>query len=97
MSLMDRLRKAAGAKAAPKSEPPKPEEAMEKPDLIEYLESLPEVEVPYTPFEEDPVIEARERSEAELLACEIRLCTREEELISLSQLRSLYENADVLL
>jgi len=97
MSLMDRLRKAAGAKEAPKSEPPKPEEAVEKPDLIEYLESLPEVEVPYTPFEEDPVIEARERSEAELLACEIRLCTREEELISLSQLRSLYENADVLL
>ena len=87
MSLMDRLRKAAGMQEAPKAELPMPEAEPEKPDLIDYLESLPEVEVPYTPFEEDKEIDAPKRSAAEMLACEIRLCTRGEELVSLAQLR----------
>lgn len=97
MSLMDRLRKAAGMQEAPKAEPPMPEAEPDKPDLIDYLESLPEVEVPYTPFEEDKEIDAPKRSAAEMLACEIRLCTRGEELVSLTQLRSACENADELL
>lgn len=97
MSLMDRLRKAADMREAPKMEPPMSEPDQDKPDLIDYLESLPEVEVPYTPFKEDEVIEAPQRSKAEKLADEIRLRTREEELVSLAQLRSVCDNADELL
>ena len=97
MALMDRIRKAAGMKEAPSSEPPKPEAGQKKQELIDYLQSLPEVEDPYTPFEEDHVIDARQRSEAEKLACDIRLYTREEKLVSRTQLREACENADVLL
>lgn len=99
MSLMDRLQKAAAAQqGAHPEEDARPEAGgEEKPDLIEYLKTLPEVEVPYPPFEEDEPVAAPERSEAEKLADEIRFRTRQEELTSAGELLALREDAQALL
>ena len=58
----------------PEEGAPAPAEApQEKPDLLDYLESLPEVEDPFEPSEEpEPAQEPEEPSELEMLAQYIR-------------------------
>lgn len=56
----------------PQEDAPASDAAAEKPDLFEYLESLPDVEDPFEPSVEEPEEEPEEPSELEMLAQYIR-------------------------
>lgn len=56
----------AGAISAPTEAP------QEKPDLLDYLESLPDVEDPFEPFPEEEEAEPEEQSDLDVLAQYIR-------------------------
>ena len=79
-----------------KKEAAAPENAQEKPELIDYLSSLPEVEVPFKPFEEDPPVVVPERSEAQQLADEIRRQSKEAELVTLTALKQAHADWEAL-
>lgn len=76
----------------------KEEEAAEKPDLLNYLDSLPEVEDTFPPFpEEEPKPEPKETSAAEILADYIRERSRGALLTSKRSLAAEDENMDAIL
>ena len=77
-------------KEAPDAEP------QEKPDLIDYLNSLPEVEVPFKPFEEDPPVAVPEKTDAQRMADEIRQQSKAAELVPLAALKHAHEDWDAL-
>ena len=77
-------------KEAPDAEP------QEKPDMIDYLNSLPEVEVPFKPFEEDPPVAVPEKTDAQRLADEIRQQSKAAELVPLAALKHAHEDWDAL-
>ena len=64
--------------------------------MIDYLNSLPEVEVPFKPFEEDAPTVIPEKSEAERLADRIRQSSREAELLPETRLKGETEGWDAL-
>lgn len=70
----------------------------QKPDLLEYLDSLPEVEDTFPPFpEEEPAPEPQEKTLAEVLADFIRERTRGSLLTARSFLAQEEEDIDALL
>ena len=52
----------------------------EKPELIDYLESLPEVDVPFQPFPEDEPVVVPQKTEAQALAEELRQRSKDAQL-----------------
>ena len=69
-----------------------------KPDLVEYLKSLPDVEDPFAPFPEDEVINVpEEKNDSEHLADYIRMRSAHSELSSRKMLIAECEDDGVLL
>ncbi len=90
---------AASAEAVMKGEVPvKAEEKPEKMDIYDYMESLPEVEDPFEPFDDTAQAENRtERKPEEVLAEYIRTRSAQAILTSKKELEKEEENLDELL
>ena len=71
--------------------------AEEKPELIDYLESLPEVDVPFQPFPEDEPVVVPQKTEAQALAEELRQRSKDAQLTAEKALRAAHENWEELL
>lgn len=77
-------------------EKPAQEPVPEKRELIDYLKSLPDVDVPFEPFQEDPEVVVPDETAVQKLAGNIRQQSRDAELVSLTALRQAHDDWEQL-